>query len=49
MPVAWLNSKEYAAQRAKLIRPDRILTAGAPGEAPSHGDTTYFTVADPSA
>jgi len=46
VPVEWLNSKDYAAQRAKLIRPDKILTPVYPGQAPSHGDTTYFTVAD---
>jgi gamma-glutamyltranspeptidase/glutathione hydrolase len=46
VPVEWLISKEYAAQRAKLIRPDRILTPVHPGQAPSHGDTTYFSVAD---
>jgi gamma-glutamyltranspeptidase/glutathione hydrolase len=46
IPIEWLNSKEYAAQRAKLIRQDRILTPIYPGQAPSHGDTTYFTVAD---
>jgi gamma-glutamyltranspeptidase / glutathione hydrolase len=46
IPLEWLNSKEYAAQRAKLIRPDSILTPIYPGQAPSHGDTTYFTVAD---
>jgi gamma-glutamyltranspeptidase / glutathione hydrolase len=46
IPIEWLNSKEYAAQRAKLIRPDRILTPVYPGQAPSQGDTTYFTVAD---
>jgi len=45
-PTEWLNSKAYAAERAKLIRPDRILTPAYPGQAPSHGDTTYFTVAD---
>ncbi len=48
VPVAWLNSKEYAAQRAKLISPDRVNRSVRPGDAPSHGDTTYFTVADPS-
>ena len=26
LPVEWLISKEYAAQRAKLIRPNRINT-----------------------
>jgi gamma-glutamyltranspeptidase / glutathione hydrolase len=46
VPVDWLNSKAYAAERAKLIRPDRILTPVHPGQAPSHGDTTYFTVSD---
>lgn len=46
IPIEWLKSKEYAAERAKLIRPDKILTPVYPGQAPSHGDTTYFTVAD---
>jgi len=45
-PVEWLISKEYAAQRARLIQPNRILTPVHPGTAPSHGDTTYFTAAD---
>jgi gamma-glutamyltranspeptidase / glutathione hydrolase len=48
VPVEWLISKEYAARRAALIRSDRILTPVHPGEAPSHGDTTYFTAADAS-
>jgi gamma-glutamyltranspeptidase / glutathione hydrolase len=46
VPVEWLNSKEYAKERAKLIKLDSILTPVHPGQAPSHGDTTYFTVAD---
>jgi gamma-glutamyltranspeptidase / glutathione hydrolase len=46
VPFEWLVSKDYAAQRAKLIRPDRILTPVYPGQAPSRGDTTYFTCAD---
>jgi gamma-glutamyltranspeptidase / glutathione hydrolase len=46
IPIEWLKSKEYAAQRAKLIKPDAILSPIYPGEAPSHGDTTYFTVSD---
>jgi len=46
IPIEWLNSKEYAKERAKLIKPDSILTPIHPGQAPSHGDTTYFTVAD---
>src|SRR5262249_1931031 len=47
-PIEWLVSKEYAAEGAKLIKPDRILTPVHPGEAPSHGDTTYFCTADSS-
>ncbi len=46
MPIDWLISKDYAAERARLIRPDRILEPVHPGEAPSHGDTTYFCTAD---
>ncbi|MDP1736640.1 MAG: gamma-glutamyltransferase [Caulobacter sp.] len=46
VPVEWLNSKPYAAERARLIRPDRILDPVHPGQAPSKGDTTYFTTAD---
>ena len=46
IPIEWLNSKAYAAERAKLISPDKILTPIYPGQAPSHGDTTYFTVSD---
>ena len=48
VPVEWLISKDYAAERVKLIRPDRILTPVHPGQAPSHGDTTYFSCADSS-
>ena len=48
VPFEWLVSKEYGAERAKLIRPDRINTDVRPGDAPSHGDTTYFSVADSS-
>ena len=46
VPVEWLISKDYAAQRARLIRPDRINPSVRPGQAPSRGDTTYFTCAD---
>jgi gamma-glutamyltranspeptidase/glutathione hydrolase len=46
VPVEWLVSKDYAAERAKLIRPDRINPNVRPGQAPSPGDTTYFTCAD---
>jgi gamma-glutamyltranspeptidase/glutathione hydrolase len=46
IPIDWLNSKGYAKQRANLIRLDSILEPVCPGQAPSHGDTTYFTTAD---
>ncbi len=46
IPVEWLNSKAYAAERAQLIRADRILTPIHPGRAPGRGDTTYLSVAD---
>jgi len=46
VPVEWLVSKDYAAQRAALIRRDRLMTSVRPGQAPSRGDTTYFTCAD---
>ena len=46
VPFDYLNTKAYAAERARLIRPDRILEPVYPGQAPSHGDTTYFSVAD---
>jgi gamma-glutamyltranspeptidase/glutathione hydrolase len=46
IPYEFLNSKSYAADRAKLIKLDSILTPVHPGQAPSHGDTTYFTVSD---
>jgi gamma-glutamyltranspeptidase/glutathione hydrolase len=46
IPVEWLISKAYAAQRAALIRPDRVMDRVFPGDAPTQGDTTYFSVAD---
>jgi gamma-glutamyltranspeptidase/glutathione hydrolase len=46
IPIDWLKSKEYAQQRAKLIRLDAINPHVSPGQAPSRGDTTYFTTAD---
>jgi gamma-glutamyltranspeptidase / glutathione hydrolase len=48
LPAEWLVSKAYAAERARLISPDRINPSVRPGEAPSKGDTTYFSVADSS-
>ncbi|MES2754165.1 MAG: gamma-glutamyltransferase family protein [Pseudomonadota bacterium] len=46
VPVDWLLSKDYAAKRAALIRPDARMTDVKPGDAPAKGDTTYFTAAD---
>lgn len=46
IPIEWLKSKEYAKDRAKLISLDRVREHVYPGEAPGHGDTTYFTTAD---
>ncbi|HEY5105470.1 MAG TPA: gamma-glutamyltransferase family protein [Caulobacteraceae bacterium] len=45
-PIDWLISKDYAAERARLIRQDKIASLVYPGQAPSHGDTTYFCTAD---
>jgi gamma-glutamyltranspeptidase/glutathione hydrolase len=45
-PTEWLLSKDYTRERAKLIRPDKILVPAYAGQAPSHGDTTYFCTAD---
>jgi len=46
IPIEWLISKDYAAERARLIRPDRILTPVHAGQAPGQGDTTYLCAAD---
>jgi gamma-glutamyltranspeptidase/glutathione hydrolase len=46
MPIEWLISKDYAAERAKLIRPDRILDPIHAGQAPGRSDTTYLCAAD---
>jgi gamma-glutamyltranspeptidase/glutathione hydrolase len=45
-PTEWLLSKDYARERAKLVRPDKILVPAYAGQAPAHGDTTYFCTAD---
>jgi gamma-glutamyltranspeptidase/glutathione hydrolase len=45
-PVERLVSKAYAAERAALIRMDRVMDRAMPGDAPAQGDTTYFSVAD---
>ncbi len=48
VPVAGMLSKEYAAQRAKLIDMAKANCDVAPGEPefPAKGDTTYLTVVD---
>ncbi|MBW3598856.1 MAG: gamma-glutamyltransferase family protein, partial [Planctomycetes bacterium] len=47
VPVDWLISKEYAAQRRKVIDPDRAAADVAAGdEQLAHGDTVYLTVVD---
>jgi gamma-glutamyltranspeptidase/glutathione hydrolase len=45
-PVAQLISKEYAAERRKLISLDKAATTVAPGEFKTQGDTIYMTTAD---
>ena len=45
VPVEGLLSKEYAAQRRALVRPDRSVELMAPGQ-PEHRDTVYLTVVD---
>lgn len=47
VPVDWLVSKEYAAQRRKLIDADKASEQLPAGDAPlQDGDTIYLTVAD---
>ncbi len=47
VPVDWLISKEYAAERRKLIDPVRASRNLPAGRSPApHGDTIYLTVAD---
>jgi gamma-glutamyltranspeptidase/glutathione hydrolase len=46
-PVARLLAPEYAAQRRKLIDPDRAAKAVDAGAVFNEGDTIYLTVADP--
>ena len=45
-PVAQLISKEYAAERRKLISMDKAANEVAPGEFKLDGDTIYLTTAD---
>jgi gamma-glutamyltranspeptidase / glutathione hydrolase len=46
IPTGRLNSKAYAAERAKLIRLDRVRVPPVLDPVPQLGDTTYLTVAD---
>ncbi len=47
VPTSRLISKAYAAERRKLIRPDRALVDVPPGdEKLAHGDTIYLSVVD---
>ncbi len=50
IPLDWLLSEEYGAERFALIDPEKAMTDPAPGTPPAsidgEGDTTYFTVAD---
>ncbi|MBA3988045.1 MAG: gamma-glutamyltransferase [Idiomarina sp.] len=46
VPVDWLISKEYAAERRQLIDPERAGRAYEPGNPPMQGDTIYLTTAD---
>src|SRR5690606_26648655 len=45
-PVERLLSKEYAAERRKLIAPDKAMKAVEPGTHKLDGDTIYLTTAD---
>jgi len=46
LPVATLLSKEWAAQRAKLIDADHANCEATAGELPGGSDTTYLSVVD---
>lgn len=46
VPVAELLSKDYAATRRALIKPDRTMDDVEPGVVVNHSDTVYFTVID---
>ncbi len=48
VPVTTLVSKEYAAERRKLINPAKAALAVEPGTIPDGADTIYLTVADES-
>ena len=46
VPVRQLLSREYAAERRRLIDPERAIEAPRYGDVPLGSDTTYFTVVD---
>ena len=46
VPVEWLISKDYAAQRAKLIDPESVGQPVMPGDPELDSDTIYMTAAD---
>ncbi len=46
LPVTTLLSKEWAAERAKLIDPDKANCDVTAGELPAGNDTTYLSVVD---
>jgi gamma-glutamyltranspeptidase/glutathione hydrolase len=46
VPIAWLISKEYGQERAKLIDPRRARPSVEPGQVPVGSDTVYLTAAD---
>jgi gamma-glutamyltranspeptidase/glutathione hydrolase len=46
LPVTTLLSKEWAAERAKLIDPDKANCDATAGELPAGSDTTYLSVVD---
>ena len=45
-PMKGLLSKEYAAQRSRLINPGKVLDSLYPGDPARFGNTIYLTVAD---
>ena len=46
IPVDWLISKDYAAERAKLIEPEAVSQRVMPGDPELDSDTIYMTAAD---
>ena len=46
VPVAELLSKDYAAKRRALIKPDAVLQNPPPGLDAAQSETTYFTIVD---